>query len=293
LHKRIIEIAKDYKKSHRIEKQQRLTDLAKEETFSNEVQELADQYGPLLWGRTRSSPSRYRPQQAQGQGEYGWDRDADRDMIRFYIRCWIVRHAAQEGWPIPRIGKGRIQAKSLELSENEFSSGESSITPPIAGASHPANLPMRPPEAATNNTPGEPRADMTTAPDTATPRQNFDAGGEPHVHSSVTPSKRKATSFDSAPATGKQRRANKGARVTASPSFENHHGAFSGRTPPISVLFEAPLAKVIRPEHRESTPGSDRTRGPSHRSGTLDRETVIDSNEIMMEGEGRSRHAIH
>jgi hypothetical protein len=94
-------------------KQQRLAELAKEETFLNEVQDLALQFGPILWGRTKSSPSHHRPQQAQGQEEYDWDKEIDREMIRFYIRCWIVRHAAQDGWSVPRRGKGRIRAKSL------------------------------------------------------------------------------------------------------------------------------------------------------------------------------------
>ena len=293
LHKRIIEIAKDYKMSHRMEGQQRLLDLAKEETFSNEVQELADHFGPLLWGRTQSSPSRYRPQQSQGQGEYDWDKHTDRDMIRFYIRCWVVRHAAQEGWPIPRKGKGRIRAKSVELSENEFSSGESSTTPPIAGASHPPDLPSRPLEVVVVNTPAELRADIATAPDTATRMRNTEASGESCAHSFVTPSKRKATSFDGAPATGNHKRVNKDACVTASPSFENRHSAFGGRAPPISAFFKVPVAKAIRSGHRKSTYDSEQTRVPPHRSGTLEREAVLDSNEVTTEEEGRLSHLIH
>lgn len=78
LHKSIKEMAQSFKVAYRNDRDRLLADLVKENTFTDQVQELAQSYGHLLWGRAKDRPSRY-----EGQGaipdELNWDEDADRD----------------------------------------------------------------------------------------------------------------------------------------------------------------------------------------------------------------------
>jgi hypothetical protein len=152
---------------------------------------------------------------------------------------------------------------------------------------------MCPSEASTESILGEFRADTITAQTEATRMLDPEASHEPDAHSSVTPSKRKAMSFDSAPTSGKQKRANEDARATASPSPGRPSGALSGRTLAISKFFRAPLAESTRHGQREGTCDNDRTRVPPHRSGIIHSETVVDANEVMTEAQSRSNHLFH
>jgi glycogen debranching enzyme len=70
LQKRVKEIAASFKAFYRNGREALLADLIKDDTFTEQIQELGKRYGQSLWGRKDG-------QQLSAPDELRWDRDAE------------------------------------------------------------------------------------------------------------------------------------------------------------------------------------------------------------------------
>jgi hypothetical protein len=75
LHKKIKKIAASFKASHRNNTETLLASLAKDNAFANQIQELGQCYGPLIWGRGNHRPWQYDGGQVPTLVEFRWDGD--------------------------------------------------------------------------------------------------------------------------------------------------------------------------------------------------------------------------
>jgi intein/homing endonuclease len=78
LHESIKKMAQSLKTAYRNDREKLLADLVKEETLAEQIQELEQSFGKLLWGRAKDQPSCYGEQGAIPD-ELNWDKEADRD----------------------------------------------------------------------------------------------------------------------------------------------------------------------------------------------------------------------
>ncbi|KAF2131629.1 hypothetical protein P153DRAFT_355372 [Dothidotthia symphoricarpi CBS 119687] len=131
LHKRIIQIAKSFKVPYNGNQGQLLAELAKENSFSEQLDELEVQYGHAVWGRTHDW-------QSQATDPFDWDREEDRKRIRFFLRCWIVGYAVRDTGTSSRKGKAKGKAK---VEDDEYSDSGVPTTPLITKTSAPSDLP--------------------------------------------------------------------------------------------------------------------------------------------------------
>jgi hypothetical protein len=79
LQKDIKNLAQSFRESYRNDEKTLLVDLVKDSAFIDEVGELGQRYGPLLWSKAGYQPSRYGGQQASTQ-ELRWEDEADQKL---------------------------------------------------------------------------------------------------------------------------------------------------------------------------------------------------------------------
>ncbi|KAF2832935.1 hypothetical protein CC86DRAFT_376192 [Ophiobolus disseminans] len=281
LHKKIKEYADACKAIYRNERETMLIDLVKDGVFAAEVQELGETYGQKLWGGADSWPTMYGRQHSVFPQELSWDKEADQHTIRYYLRCWITRHAVQP--TMSRRGKGRANAVPRELSDSEHSDVEHLAQRSTSTAL--PDLPFRAPEATDMLPPAE-ITRMDTAP-TQTRlvdnEGNLDIALGSEARSPKTPNtKRKAISFHGQLSSGKLPKLGRDARTTITSPRGRQRDIYSI---PLSPAPHFPVrlgdSTSTSRMQREDTCDSDSTYKPPHRQGTVGSETEIDPDEVM------------
>jgi hypothetical protein len=198
--------------------------------------------------------------------------------IRFYLKCWIIRQAAQNVLSIPRKGKGKIRARSPAVSESEHSGIESPATTPPLAHKTPSNLPIRASHAQTGPGSESVHVESTGTQTVDFDRTNIGISVNPKAHASLTPNKRK--SVHEPPTSGKQQKVLQAARATTCSPWEKQRMNQDGPTRSATISFPACLFDLDPRRQRDNSYDTDRTWVPP-RSGTVDSETVVDEDEVM------------
>jgi hypothetical protein len=79
LYRKIKKVAHSLKRSYRNDREKLLADLLKEDALAEQVQNLGQSYGHLLWGRPEMFTTRYAGQGAN-LDQLIWDDEADRKL---------------------------------------------------------------------------------------------------------------------------------------------------------------------------------------------------------------------
>jgi hypothetical protein len=198
--------------------------------------------------------------------------------IRFYLKCWIIRQAAQNVLSIPRKGKGKIRARSPAVSESEHSGIESPATTPPPAHETPSNLPIRASHAQMGLGSESVHVESIGTQTITFDGTNIGISVNPKAHAPLTPNKRK--SVHEPPTSGKQQKVFQAARATTCAPREKQHINHNGLTRSATVSFPARLSGLDPRRQRENSDDTDRTWAP-RRSGTVDTETVVDEDEVM------------
>ncbi|KAF2856065.1 hypothetical protein T440DRAFT_412903, partial [Plenodomus tracheiphilus IPT5] len=280
LYKKIKRIAKDYSKSYANGMERLQADLAKDTTFSNDVQELARQYGTVIWGRPSDSQER-NDTGLDAALELTWDEESDRKRIMFYIRCWIVRLTMKVFSTTPRKPPKKSLVRPLEVIEDDHNASDSSgpsdlhlvpvarmLPPSTCGTVQPTVESWR--ESAATHTGSRSNANINTSLDAprTTPAKCYDQ---------TTPSKRKAIDIDEGASNGKLPKTCKTARSTQVPVRRQDRDPYSIPRSPTAVANRV-AESFVQQRIRESSYNTDRTWRP--RDETAETETIADVGEV-------------
>ncbi|KAH7080275.1 hypothetical protein BKA63DRAFT_506082 [Paraphoma chrysanthemicola] len=281
LHKRVKAIATSFKSSYRNDRDRLGADLLKDDAFAEELQELGDSYGNRLWARAESQPTMYNMQQRGGPDELYWDNVEDQNDIKFYIRCWISRYAALTA--IPRKGKSKASIVTHDLFEDEYSDNDTARTPPQKSGASSSDLPFRAPEMSG-----------------ALPLENLSGVGSDNVQgananaislnipvqekpcSPITPSKRKALSFQEQSASGKLPKVVRDGRAATTSPQQRQRDVYSGPRSP-TFTFPERLTGLAHSDFQERPFESNRMRPPFRESTVESETTVMDPDQVMRE----------
>ncbi|KAF2714231.1 hypothetical protein K504DRAFT_488437 [Pleomassaria siparia CBS 279.74] len=97
-------------------------ELLKKEALSQPVRDIAAKFGSRLWGRMARSHLLAPVPKTLYPAELYWDREKDRDVVEFYLRCWIIQRASRrirDGRRIPREPGRRSAEDEAEESDND------------------------------------------------------------------------------------------------------------------------------------------------------------------------------
>ncbi|KAH8727471.1 hypothetical protein GQ44DRAFT_757878 [Phaeosphaeriaceae sp. PMI808] len=265
MHKRIKEMAGSFRVSRRNNRDKLLSDLAKEGVLAREIEELGLGYGAILWGEESVSE------------ELKWDKQANQEVIRFYMRCWITRYAVES--TMPRKGKGRAGAITRDISESEQSEHEHSEMSlyqngvgiePLHHASQVLDVIPVTSSSRIELMVGRPRQ-----PD----KDNSIANSLKVVRSPITPNKRKAFHFQGSSGSGKLQKvvkATPAATLSSRPGLRDMWSVPKSPTP-ASPLLPTNLEPQQCREYICNTEGTSQ----QLRETRFESETVFDPDEVM------------
>jgi hypothetical protein len=251
--------------------------------------------GQTLWSRTNKiRPTLYGNQQAEIPDELNWDKESDRDTIRYYLRCWITRYAVQT--PIPRRGNARANtAAPREVSDSEQSDLEHAAPEQSLHSAVQPTLPFRAPEAPGMRPPADARTDTVTTQARLLDETVQDVAHSSEAHSPMTPNKRKATSFQGPLSSGKLQKVIRDERAATGSPHSRRRDIYDLPMSPPPPQFPVHLSGLIQRDrsHRETTCDTDRTWAPEPpREANAGSETEIDPDE-MADTQGQCDPVFH
>lgn len=224
-----------------------------------------------------------------------WDKESDRDTIRYYLRCWITRYAVQT--PIPRKGKARANtAAPRELSDSEQSDLEHAVPGLAPSSAAQPMLPFRAPEAPGMLPPADSRADTVITQARLLDETVQDVAHRSEARSPVTPNKRKAMSFQRPLSSGKLQKVIRDERATTGSPQGRRQDIYDLPMSPPPPQFPVHLSGLIQRDrsHRETTCDTDRTWAPEPpREVNAGSETEIDPDEVMTDTQGQCYPVSH
>ncbi|KAH5692063.1 hypothetical protein HBI23_006450 [Parastagonospora nodorum] len=280
LHRRIKEVAQSFKAAYRNDRDKLLADLIKEDALADQVQELGESYGHLLWGGPERCTTRY-VGQVVNLDQLNWDDETDQKLIRFYLRCWITRVAVQS---LPHKGKvkGKVRANTTiehDNSDVEYSGADFVRTPPRAKDVSSSELPIRAPEVPSMLPPADrSRTERTTVQTGSIIASDATMVSDAGSRSPATPNKRKAPHLQGQESSGKLQKVTKEALASTISSQNRQRHVFSGSVSPGLNFPAFPIGQAQR-RQRESTCDTDVTWAPPEME-RVETEAVSDLNHV-------------